>query len=183
MTGSAIVAMISSLSLAWAGTSSLLSIFIGAIGFGAASFPIYTIALAHANDLVPTKRAIAVSSGMLFIFSTGAAIGPLVASVIVEYAGFSALFSTIGIACGFIGLVTVVRIQIRPRLSRRHREDYVNVPRTTPAIFDLDPRTDDAPAIAIEPLSLTEPHQHAVPEVIAPDGILPPTTHRQTEPA
>lgn len=181
MTGCAMVAMAASLTLALIGTSQLWMIFVGSIVFGGASFPIYTIALAHANDLVPSKRAITVSSGMLFVYSVGAATGPLVASLMVEWAGFSALFSTISIACGLIGLVTVVRIQVRPRLPKRHREDYVNVPRTTPAVFDLDPRTDDAAAIAIEPLSLTEPHQPAVPEVIAPDGSLPEAPARETK--
>ncbi len=173
ITGAAVTAMASSLGLGLLGSTNLWFIFACSILFGAASFPIYTIALAHANDLVPTKRAIAVSSGMLFVFSMGAAIGPLVASAVVEWAGYNALFMTIALACGLIVLVTMVRIQIRPRIPTRHREDFVLVPRTTPAIFNLDPRTDDPVATPIAPQSFADPHQPAVPEVIAPDGALP----------
>ena len=110
---------------------------------------------------------------MLFVFSIGAAVGPLVASAIVEWAGYNALFMTIALACGLVVLVTMVRIQIRPRIPTRHREDFVLVPRTTPAIFSLDPRTDDPVATPIAPHSFTEPPQPAVPDVIAPDGTLP----------
>ena len=181
ITGASAVAMISSLILGLGGTANLWLLFACSIIFGAASLPIYTIALAHANDLVPSKRAITVSSGMLFMFSIGAAVGPLVASVIVERAGFNALFLTIAIACGLIVLVTMVRIQIRPRIPTRHREDFVMVPRTTPEIFNLDPRTDDPIATSMPLQSFTEPYQPAVPDVIAPDGILPETARYDTE--
>lgn len=180
MTGAAIVAMAASLGLGGVGSGNLAFIFACSILFGAASFPIYTIALAHANDLVPSKRAIAVSSGMLFVFSIGAAIGPMVASAVVEWSGYSALFVTIAAASGSIVLVTMVRIQIRPRIPTRHREDFVIVPRTTPAIFNLDPRTDDPVATPVEPHAFTEPHQAAVPEVIALDGTLTPVPGEDT---
>ncbi|MFY0610156.1 MAG: MFS transporter [Hyphomicrobiaceae bacterium] len=183
ITGSAVVAMASSLGLGLFGSAGLVPIFACSILFGAASFPIYTIALAHANDLVPTKRAIAVSSGMLFVFSFGAAVGPFVASVIVEWAGYNALFMTIAMACGLIVVVTMVRIQIRPRIPTRHREDFVIVPRTTPAVFNLDPRTDDPVATAIAPESFVEAYQAAVPDVIAPDGELPSLGITEDEPS
>lgn len=177
------VATTTSLSLGLLGSSDLWLIFACSIGFGAASFPIYTLALAHANDLVPAKRVIIVSSGMLFLYSFGAAIGPLVASVVVEYAGFNALFLTIALACGLIALVTVVRIQIRPRVPTRHREDFVMVPRTTPEIFNLDPRTDHPVASPMPPQSFTEAYRPAVPDVIAPDGVLPHASPEAPEPA
>ena len=62
----------------------------------------------------------------------------------------------------------------RPR--SRHHEDFVMVPRTTPAVFDLDPRTDADSVTEIEFPGLTEPVQAYVPDVIAPDGRLPDTT-------
>ena len=69
----------------------------------------------------------------------------------------------------------MLRVTIRPRTRSRHHEDFVLVPRTTPAVFDLDPRTYEASAIEIEPHWFTEPLHAPVPEVIAPDGQLPET--------
>ena len=175
MSAAATVAMFASLALGLMGNPSLATVFACAILFGAASFPIYTLAIAHANDLVPKRRAVVVSSGLLFVYSIGAAAGPLVASTIVEWLGFAALFTTISVACALIIAVTMLRITIHPRTRSRHHEDFVMVPRTTPAVFDLDPRTDEASAIEIEPHSFTEPLHAPVPEIIAPDGRLPDT--------
>ena len=50
------------------------------------------------------------------------------------------------------------------------------------AAFDLDPRTDEALATAIEPHSFTDPVQAPVPEVIAPDGQLPETGDAKRRP-
>ncbi len=168
----AVTAMAASFVLGQLGQSRLWPIFVCSIVFGAASFPIYTIALAHANDLVAKRRAIAVSSGLLFVYSFGAASGPLIASTIVEWAGFGALFTTIAVACGLVAVVTAIRAQLRPIISARYREDYVMVPHTTPAAYGLDPRTKGPIATSIEPQSYTEPYQPAVPEVIAPEGEL-----------
>jgi MFS family permease len=179
MSAAATVAMLASLALGLMTNPSLATVFACAILFGAASFPIYTLAIAHANDLVPKRRAVVVSSGLLFVYSIGAAAGPLIASTIVEWLGFAALFTTISIASALIIAVTMLRITIRPRTRSRHHEDFVLVPRTTPAVFDLDPRTDEASAIEIEPHSFTEPLHAPVREVIAPDGQLPETGDKE----
>jgi MFS family permease len=179
MAAASLVAMGASLVLGLAPAPGVGTIFAGAILFGAASFPVYTLAIAHANDLVPKRRAVVVSSGLLFVYSVGAASGPLVASFIVERLGFAALFTTISIACGLIIAVTMLRLTVRPRERARHHEDFVMVPRTTPAVFDLDPRTDEMAVTEIEPQSYTEPLQAPVPGVIAPDGRLPDEAHEQ----
>ncbi|MBU2532018.1 MAG: MFS transporter [Alphaproteobacteria bacterium] len=163
----ATVAMFASFALALYGAAGGLDlIFACSVIFGAASFPIYTIALAHANDLVSKKRAIAVSSGLLFVYSIGAATGPLVASFIVERAGFDTLFVTIAVASGLIVVTTMIRVQIRPKIPTRYREDFVLVPRTTPAAFALDPRTADGPVIGADPPPLAKRTTQAGPEVI-----------------
>ena len=179
MSAAAAVAMLSSLALGLMTSTNLALIFACSILFGAASFPIYTLAIAHANDLVPKRRAVVVSSGLLFVYAIGAASGPLIASFVVEWLGFAALFTTISASCALIIVVTVLRITIRPRTRAKHHEDFVMVPRTTPAVFDLDPRSDEQPATAVDHQAPTEPVQAYVPDVIAPDGHLPGTAEAQ----
>jgi MFS family permease len=174
MSAAAAVAMLASLTLGLTTSTNLALIFACSIMFGAASFPIYTLAIAHANDLVPKRRAVLVSSGLLFVYAFGAAAGPIIASFVVEWLGFTALFTTISASCAVIIAVTVLRITIHPRTRRsRHHEDFVIVPRTTPAVFDLDPRTEEAAATEFERPATPEPIQAYVPEVIAPEGRLP----------
>jgi MFS family permease len=113
-----------------------------AAAYGISAFPVYPLCVAHANDLVHRKRAVEVSSGLLMTFSIGAVAGPLLASLAMRNAGHGALFLHSALAHALIVVSTLVRIQLRPTLPRTRSEDFVVVPRTTPAVFDLDPRGD-----------------------------------------
>ncbi len=110
--------------------------------YGAMSFPAYALCVAHANDLVHRKRAVEVSSALLMTFSIGAIFGPLLASLLMAEAGNRALFVHAAIAQVLLALVMLARIRRRPKLPIEHVEGYVVVPRTSPAVFDLDPRVE-----------------------------------------
>jgi MFS family permease len=112
--------------------------------YGCCAFPVYTLCVAHANDLVHKKRAVEVSSGLLMTFSIGAVIGPLLASFIMSHAGHGALFLHSALAHTLIAGVMIARVQLRPKLPAERQEGFVAVPRTTPTVFELDPRAEAA---------------------------------------
>ena len=120
------------------------TIFALAALYGAAAFPIYPLCVAHANDLVAKKRAVEVSSGLLLTFSLGAVVGPLTASALISWEGHGALFLNSAAAHILIAVATVVRRRIRPTPPAERSEGFIAVPRTTQAVFGLDPRA--APA-------------------------------------
>lgn len=120
---------------------------IGAL-YGVMAFPVYTLAVAHANDLVHRKRAVEVSSGLLLMFSIGAMIGPILASLLMSNFGHGALFLHSALAHAMIAAVMLARVQLRPKPPNKRSEDFVAVPRTTPAVFELDPRGEPRPADA-----------------------------------
>ena len=122
--------------------SQIVLLFVFITVFGAANFPIYILALAHANDLVSKRRAVEIASSLLLIFSIGAVIGPVAASISMDAFGASTMFVTTAIAHLAIVGVVAVRGSIRPEIPERNKEDFVMVPRTTPAIYEMDPRTD-----------------------------------------
>ncbi len=137
-----LAAAVGGLGLAIAPGDNLWLAFASIALFGAANFPIYTLALAHINDLVSKRRAVEVASSLLLIFSIGAVLGPIVASVAMDMFGPYALFAVTTIAHLAITATMTIRSQLRPQLPARHREDFVLVPRTTPAVYELDPRAD-----------------------------------------
>lgn len=141
--------------------------------FGAANFPIYTLALAHANDLVHKKRAVEVSGGLLLIFSIGAIIGPLAGSLAMTEFGYRAVFAATALAHLSIVGIVFVRSQVRPKLPSRHREDFVLVPRTTPAVYELDPRSEPVPDLKVPPPSGMELAAPPEPEEAEPDQPAP----------
>lgn len=115
--------------------------------YGICAFPIYTLCVAHANDLVSKERAVEVSSGLLLTFSIGAVFGPLIASLAMSVAGSGALFLHSAAAHSLIVLTLLVRAGLRPKLPEEDKEEFVAVPRTTPAVFELDPRAEPSAAM------------------------------------
>lgn len=136
------VSAAAAIGLAMTDPSMVTAAFVLIAIFGAANFPIYTLSLAHANDLVNKRRAVEVASSLLLIFSIGAVIGPFVSAFAMDMFGHSALFITTATAHVLIVAVIAVRGQIRPVIPERHKEDFVLTPRTTPAVYELDPRGD-----------------------------------------
>lgn len=68
-----------------------LMVAAGAV-FGAGAFPLYPLAVAHANDFADSSDYVEMSSGLLLIFGIGAAIGPLIASLSRQVAEMPTLF-------------------------------------------------------------------------------------------
>jgi hypothetical protein len=56
--------------------------------------------------------------------------------------GNEAVFLHSAIANALLVIVMAWRASKRPTLPEEHKEGYVVVPRTSPVIFDLDPRAD-----------------------------------------
>ncbi|HEX7076680.1 MAG TPA: MFS transporter [Hyphomicrobiaceae bacterium] len=137
-------------------TSSPMAIFPMALLYGCCAFPIYTLCVAHANDLVHKKRAVEVSSGLLLTFSIGAVLGPLMAGFVMSEGGHGALFLHTAAAHLLIALVMLIRVKLRPKLPAEHKEGFVAVPKTTPTVFELDPRAEGTAAAAYSADMVTE---------------------------
>lgn len=131
-------------------TSSPFAIFPIAVLYGACAFPVYTLCVAHANDLVNKKRAVEVSSGLLLTFSIGAVLGPIIAGFVMSKAGHGALFLHSAVAHLLIASIMLIRVKLRPKLPAENKEGFVAVPRTTPLVFELDPRAESAAGLCPE---------------------------------
>jgi MFS family permease len=143
----ATAACLSGIGLYLVSRGSLNQLYLFALCYGAMAFPIYTLCVAHANDLVHKKRAVEVSSGLLLTFSIGAVVGPILASIAMSQLGHGALFLHSAVAHALIAIVMLVRAQLRPVPPKERSEDFVAVPRTTPAVFELDPRAERSTAV------------------------------------
>ncbi len=60
--------------------------------FGLFAFPIYGLCVAHMNDYVETDGYVEAASGLLLVFALGAAIGPVLTSLLIRFFGPDALF-------------------------------------------------------------------------------------------
>lgn len=109
------------LALAFAAPSSNHVYFIIAVAHGALMVPLYALCLSHANDHAPNERMVEISGGLLLIYSIGAMIGPLAASLSMEGNRPGGLFVFIAVALGALGLFVLYRFL---RARRHHRTGH-----------------------------------------------------------
>jgi MFS family permease len=119
----------------------------GAYGF--AAYPLYAIAVAHANDFAKDGEFARVAGTMLLILGTGLAIGPLIASWLMQLTNRPVdLFIVTTTFHGALALTAFLRMKVRPvRVGWRVRFRAMNAEKgVSPGTVDLDPRTEEPQA-------------------------------------
>ncbi|TNF57864.1 MAG: MFS transporter [Rhodobacteraceae bacterium] len=97
--------------------------------FGFTSFPIYSVAAAHAHDFAEDHERVELSAALMFFFAVGAIAAPWLASILIEAHGPPALFALIALAHLVLVVFGVIRMRMRP--SPGSRTLYVWSPRTS----------------------------------------------------
>lgn len=129
--------------LIWLSAASVLScgITVGAAGtgtigvmvaagvFGLTTFPIFSVASAHAHDFADDSERVELSAALMFFFALGAIASPLVASALIDGYGPPALFTFL--ALGHCVLIVFGIVRMRARATNIVRTPYVYTPRTS----------------------------------------------------
>ncbi|MCY4302454.1 MAG: MFS transporter [Aestuariivita sp.] len=106
-----------------------IGVLLTAVFFGLTSFPIYSVAAAHAHDFTESQERIELSASLMFWFAAGAIAAPLLASALISSFGPAALFIMIAIGHLILIIFAVIRMRARPTQSLRTR--FIYVPRTS----------------------------------------------------
>ena len=109
--------------------------------FGFTTFPVYSVAAAHAHDFATSEQRVELSAALMFFYAVGAIAAPWVTSMLIEAYGPSALFYFISI--GHIALVIFGLSRMRVRETPEDRTPYVYAPRTSFTIGRLMRRARD----------------------------------------
>jgi MFS family permease len=97
--------------------------------FGLTTFPIYSVAAAHAHDFADASERVELSAALMFYFALGAIAAPFTASALIEAYGPSALFIMISVGHGALIVFGLARMAARSSPTERTR--YVYAPRTS----------------------------------------------------
>jgi MFS family permease len=97
--------------------------------FGLTTFPIYSVAAAHAHDFANSHERVELSAALMFWYALGAIASPYVSSSLIESYGPGALFAFV--AVGHIALILFGLSRMRSRPSPEDRTNYVYAPRTS----------------------------------------------------
>jgi MFS family permease len=113
--------------------------------FGALMFAVYPVAVARAHDIFGGQEAVAVSAGLLFAYSIGASLSPLLASGVMTLLG-----SPFGLfAFWFLinGAFAVVSLYLRKQekvaiVAVEDQVAFVPMKSTSSVVMSMDPRSD-----------------------------------------
>ena len=113
---------------------------IGAL-FGGFSFALYPLCVAHSNDHLDESERVGASSGLVLVYSVGAAAGPMAGSVAMATFGPPGLFAAIGLVSLAAAIFGVWRMAVSKPVAAGEQQDFQALPRTTPMASVLE---DDA---------------------------------------
>lgn len=109
---------------------------------GGCSVPLYTVAVTHAYFRLGREQAVGLSAGLLFLWSVGATIGPLVATGVMQLVGPQGLLLYIGVLSVVVAAYFAMRLLTNPIAAEAAS---MRAPATT-SLPDLGPRPrDDEP--------------------------------------
>jgi MFS family permease len=117
------------------GTSGIM---ITAFLFGLTSFPIFSVATAHAHDFAKDSERVELSAALMFFYALGAIAAPYLASVLITAFGPSALFALIALGHALLIIFGLTRMLARP--APLDKTGYVYAPRTSFIIGRLNRR-------------------------------------------
>lgn len=142
--------------------------------FGAFSFPVNAISIAHANDFAEEGAYVELASGLLLTYAVGAVIGPMVASAVMGGLGPAGLFAFTALVHVLLAGFVFARIRIRARPADELRGTFAEGLRATTTVAPIGPVAvdevagDDGAETAGEP---SPPFKEGEGDERAPGGV------------
>lgn len=122
----AVAACLLTVSLSGTGTQGVMA---AAFIFGLTTFPVYSVAAAHAHDFATSDQRVELSAALMFFYAVGAIAAPWGTSLLIEAFGPPALFYVISLGHAALIVFGLGRMQVREAPDDRTR--YIYAPRTS----------------------------------------------------
>jgi len=104
-------------------------VFVASFLFGFVTFPIFSIAAAHAHDFAASDERVELSAALIFYYAVGAIMAPLISARVIDTFGPPAFFILIGAA--HIALAIFGLLRIFKGRKAGQKTAYVYAPRTS----------------------------------------------------
>ncbi|WP_353395948.1 MFS transporter [Hydrogenophaga sp. 5NK40-0174] len=132
---------------------SVASLFPLAVVFGGMIFAVYGLGVAHTNDVVDSTRLVEFTGGLLLVHGTGAALGPTVAGVVMDYFGPSTLMFYFAVVLAGMAAYALKRITTVAPVPEEAKGDFVVMGAGSQAVLHMDPRSlaEELPSEGPEP--------------------------------
>lgn len=121
----------------WATHGSVAALMAGMFFYGGFAFSVYPVSVAFVNDRLAREHALASSSGLLFVYGVGAAIGPTLAGSAMEIFGPRTLFVYFAIVLAPAAAFAFYRTRTSPEPEHAVRGHFVPMIRTTASALEM----------------------------------------------
>jgi MFS family permease len=110
--------------------------------YGALSFSIYGLSVAHTNDLIEPSKVLETTGGLLLLYGIGATLGPTMAGGMMDYLGPESLMLYFALVLlALAGTVWYFMLGQTKRVDMpAPRSDYVIMDASSQAALQMDPR-------------------------------------------
>ncbi len=116
-----------------------------ALLFGGLIFSIYGLSVAHVNDVIDSSRLIEFTGGLLLLHGVGAAIGPVLAGILMDVAGPSSLMLFYTGTMAAMALYAFQRLRAAAPVAPEDKADFVVMGGGSQAVLHMDPRATGEP--------------------------------------
>ncbi len=121
---------------------SRLGFILSAIVYGGFSFAVYSLSVAHTNDHIQTEEVMEATRGLLLLNGIGAAIGPVIAGLLMQLIGNQSLIIYFATVFIMLSIFAFVRINMSEPVPSEEQGDFIALSRTGTAAVEMDPRAD-----------------------------------------
>lgn len=144
--GTSVLASLVGLALVVVNPSGGWPLFVLFAAYGFAAYPIYAVAVAHANDTAAKGDFASIAAGMLLTLGLGLAVGPLIGAYVMRILQPVDLFLVTALFHAILAILAFVRMRMRPVDTSEERSPFRPVQigkNSTLASPSLDPRADE----------------------------------------
>ena len=132
-----------------AGTASWLTgmdarwVLLGGFLYGAFSFSIYSLSVAHTNDHVDASQMLETTATLQLLWSSGAIAGPILVGLFMQWTGPLTFLPFLVIAALIPGLFTRYRMSVSAPVAAEEQSDFVPQFATSPVVLEMHPEQED----------------------------------------
>jgi MFS family permease len=147
----AVIALLAAIAITVIPAPDRIMTILAAAVFGAGAFPLYALAVAHANDNANASDYVEVSSGLLLVYGLGAAAGPLIASMSRQVMEVPTLFVFTAIVHTTLIAWVIWRMWRREAVSAEDRVVFSDAAIAAQTVMQFDPTASEPSAEALQP--------------------------------
>ena len=111
--------------------------------FGGFSFSLYAISVAHAQDQVEMDLVLDATRTLLLLNGIGAAIGPILAGLLMQWLSHNALMLFFALVLSTMGVFGIYRLFVGEHMPTEDQEAFMPITRTGLESVELDPRLEN----------------------------------------